>query len=137
MALEKRGGVEVVTGEYATRKVQCQVCDAWYPRRQEKKTDVNLATHLLADFYNDVFDRFLLICADSDLVPAVEHVIAAGPLMMLIDPPRRHSTELAGLASPHLHLSSSIMGRSQLPDPVAWVTGQGKTRRLHRPSDWA
>lgn len=136
-ALAKRGGVEIVTGEYASRKVQCQVCGAWYARRQEKKTDVNLATHLVADFYQNVFDRFLLICADADLVPAVEHVIAGGRPMMLVDPPRRHSTELASLAAPHLHVSASWLRQHQLPNPVEWVTGQGKTRRLHRPSSWA
>ncbi len=136
-ALEKRGGVEVITGEYQTRKVQCPKCDRWYKRRQEKKTDVNLATHLVADAYEDHYDCFFLLTADADLVPAAEFVIERHHKpMVLIDPPRRHSDELASLSSSHLHITSSWLSASQLPDPLEWQPRPGRTRQIYRPEEW-
>jgi hypothetical protein len=56
---------------------------------------------------------------------------------ILIDPPRRHSDELAQIADQHLHSREYYYRQSQLPDPVEYVTRKGRMRRIHRPSMWS
>jgi uncharacterized LabA/DUF88 family protein len=136
-ALDAVGGIEVITGQFEMRKLRCQVCDQWYKRPQEKQTDVNIATHLVADAYEVGFDTLLLFSADSDLSPAVRRVRERfGIQVILIDPPRRHSSELASLADAHLHISEQRIRQSQLPDPVERKASRG-TSKVHRPSGWA
>lgn len=137
-ALERRGGLEVVPGTFEMRKVQCRgACGEWYKRPQEKRTDVNLATHLVADSYEDLFDTAFVLCADSDIIGAVEMIQQRhGRRVVLIDPPRRHSDELAALADSHLHITKSRLGQCQLPDPVEYPNRRGKVQRLHCPESW-
>ena len=130
--------MEIVEGEFETRTVRCQAdCGQWYKRPQEKRTDVNLAVHLVSDSWCDLMDTVLLICADSDLVPAVEFLkYEHGRRIILVDPPRRHSDDLAKLADARLHLTSSDLNQSQLPNPVEFQNRRNKTKRLHAPPDW-
>lgn len=137
-ALLARGGIDVVSGEFETRQVKCGVCGVWYKRPQEKKTDVNIATHLVADALENRFDRAYLLCADADLEPAVKFVVdRCGKSLTLIDPPRRHSSDLAALADAHLHVNVSLLRQCQLPNPVVFQNRRGKVRRIHRPEKWA
>lgn len=137
-ALERRGGLEVIPGSFEMRDVKCQgSCGEWYKRPQEKRTDVNLATHLVADSYDDVFDLAVVLCADSDIFTAVEMVQQRhGRKVTLVDPPKRHSSELAGLADHHLHITRAWLNQSQLPDPVEYSNRRGKVQRIHCPESW-
>jgi hypothetical protein len=137
-ALEARGGVQVILGAFETRRVQCKKCEQWYKRPQEKRTDVNVATHLVADSYEDVFDIAVLICADGDLVPAVEHIQQRhGREVILVDPPRRHSDELAEIADSHLHVPRSWLSTAQLPSPVELEKSRNRVKRYYRPAEWS
>ena len=44
-----------------------------------KETDVHIAARLVADAYENRFDRAILITADSDLAPALNIIKAAFP----------------------------------------------------------
>lgn len=137
-ALEVRGGLDIVAGKFTSRLVRCKGCGKRFKVPQEKRTDVNLATHLLADAFDDLFDTFFVCTADSDLIPAVSYVQRRfRKRFLLIDPPRRHSDELAEIADAHLHSREYYYRQSQLPDPVEYVTKKGRTRRIHRPPSWS
>jgi uncharacterized LabA/DUF88 family protein len=137
-ALEERGGIEILAGKFTSRRVFCRKCSKWFRVPQEKRTDVNLATHLVADAFDDQFDTFLICTADSDLIPAVNYVQERfKKRFFLIDPPRRHSDELAEIADGHLRSNKQFFRQSQLPDPVEYVTRRGKTKRIHKPASWA
>jgi len=45
-----------------------------YHSPEEKKTDVNIAVHLIDDALNSRADCFVIVSGDSDLEPAVEWV---------------------------------------------------------------
>lgn len=135
-ALEEHGGVEIHRGVFETRKVKCRVCTEWYGRPQEKQTDVNIATHLLVDAFDDQFDMFVLLSADSDLLPAVSTVINRFEKpMLLVEPPRRHSPELQSVARSTLHVPRHWLNQCQLPDPVQYVK-KGRTKSIYCPDDW-
>lgn len=97
-ALESKG-VLVIPGSFAPRrsiyrgKNHKVVCD----HHEEKKTDVALAIHLLNDAYQDVYDRALVVCVDTDQVPAYEMVKRNFPhkSVVCVSPPgRKHLGEI-------------------------------------------
>ncbi|MDR0607016.1 MAG: NYN domain-containing protein [Candidatus Peribacteria bacterium] len=45
-----------------------------YKTREEKRTDVNFVTQIIIDGVNNLYDKAILITADSDITPAVEAI---------------------------------------------------------------
>ncbi len=70
-ALESTG-VKVFYGKYQSIKIECKRCGNIWNDYNEKMTDVNIATHMLADANSDKYDMAMLISGDSDLVPSVK-----------------------------------------------------------------
>jgi len=58
-------------GHYLGKSLTCRTCGANWRTHEEKMTDVQIATELLVDAYDDSFDTALVISADSDLVPPI------------------------------------------------------------------
>lgn len=60
----------------------------WMVRRNwgwlEKRTDVWLASEMVCQAHQDTFDVAILVTADTDLVPAVEHVRMVGKGVELV-----------------------------------------------------
>lgn len=79
-------------------------------------TDVQIATQLLADAFQDAFDTALLISGDSDLVPPVAMLRRLFPTKRVVVccPPARRSIDLQ-------------------PDPVVKPDGT----RLNCPKEWS
>ena len=96
-ALHARGGIEIDFGHFLTKTTQCRHCGACSEKREEKKTDANIAVHILDDAYDDRFDTAMVISGDSDLVPPVESVRKRFPekRVVVATPPKRRSTQLA------------------------------------------
>lgn len=41
---------------------------------EEKETDVNIALQIVLDAEDDLYDRMILVSADTDLVPAIKKI---------------------------------------------------------------
>jgi uncharacterized LabA/DUF88 family protein len=97
-------------------------------------TDVNIATELLTDAFQDQFDTALLVSADSDLVPPVESIRRLFPAKRVVVafPPQRSSKDLQKSASAWLLIHETTLKKSQLPDPVILPNGFS----LSRPTEW-
>jgi len=50
----------------------CHRCGHSWKAHEEKETDVRLALAVLEDGYDDLYDRAIIVSADSDLVPVIE-----------------------------------------------------------------
>lgn len=130
--------MEIIDGTWTMKRVRCTKCKRTFEVPQEKRTDVNLATHLVADAFLDRYDTFVLVTGDSDLIPAITYVRETfGKRFLLIDPPRRHDGTLRQIADQHLHSRKDFYRQSQLPDPVEYRTRGGKIKRIHRPPSWS
>lgn len=137
-ALEARGHIDIIQGQFTTQSHRCKKCGKSFKVPREKCTDVNIALHIVVDAYEDRFDTFMICTADSDLTPAIRHVQNQfHKKFILLDPPRRHSGELASLADQRLRSRRPWFHQCQLPDPVEYLTRRGRTRRIHRPPSWA
>jgi uncharacterized LabA/DUF88 family protein len=64
-------GVECHMARFSEQHAECKVCGAKYKRHEEKETDVHFSLTLLEDAVDNIFDRAIIISADSDHVPAV------------------------------------------------------------------
>lgn len=121
-------------GHYQSNILTCRSCGSQWPSPKEKMTDVNIATHILVDAFNDAFDTAILISGDSDLLPPILAVKNNFPdkRVGVFFPPKRHSIQLKNQVD-----FSGLIGRkklkdSQLPEQIIKKSGFV----LHKPDNW-
>ncbi len=106
-------GVKIYYGNYQSDKIECRRCSNVWATYNEKMTDVNIATQILIDAYQDKFDMAMLISGDSDLVPPIKavHELFKSKRVFVAFPPKRHNSSVA------LNAKGSItIGRKKLVD---------------------
>lgn len=117
-------GVETILGQFKQKDAFCKVCKSNYKVREEKESDVNIATHLVGDAFEDKFDQAFLVSNDSDLLPPVRLIHSRLPdkkLKIVAPPYRFHSKELWGLAQiraqiKQVHLEKNVMPQTVLDE---------------------
>ena len=104
-------------------------------RTEEKGTDVNLATYLLVDCFNNDFDEAVVISNDSDLASPIEKVISQfRKAVGVINPhPKwRISGHLIGVASFHMRtINKKVLATCQFPTTL--TDSQGT---FSKPATW-
>ncbi len=132
--LKGMDGVKLFYGKYQWNPVDCRQCGSRWETPQEKMTDVQIASEMVADAHKDSYDTALLVTGDIDLVPSVERVKADFPhkRVVVVFPPMRATDELRGVCDGYTHITESILEKSQLPKTVTKAGGY----KLRRPSEW-
>jgi len=125
----------ITYGHYLTSERICRRCGARWLVQSEKMTDVNIATELLTNAFQDSFDTALVVSADSDLVGPIDSVLRLFSTKRVIValPPARSSKRLIQTATGFTRIGRSILAQSQLPNPVILPGGMA----IYRPVDWA
>jgi hypothetical protein len=117
-------------GHFKQKRRACRSCGAQWIGHEEKESDVAMATQIVADAYEDRFERALVITADSDIAPALRSVTRAFPqkTVDVIAPPRRfgHARSLA----PKLEITPGRLAKCLLPATASSATGVAV---FHRP----
>ena len=124
----------IFRGRYLVKKRQCQQCGAVAQIPEEKKTDVNIASHMLVDAFTDQFDTAILVSGDSDLVPPIEMIrqYRPGKKVIVAFPPKRKSDDLVRVAHGSFWINERTFRISLLPDPVIKRNGY----LLFKPKRW-
>ncbi len=124
----------VFYGHYLDKTTMCKRCGNHWPNHEEKMTDVNIATQLLRDAFQDKFDAALLISADSDLVPPIRTLRELFPAkrIVVVFPPARFSEQLKRAAHAYLTLGRANLAKSQFPDELTKADGF----TLRCPTSW-
>lgn len=116
-ALEAKG-VECIMGNFAERTRTYRDgarFKATWKGHEEKQTDVALAVNLLNDAYQDVFDRALVVCVDTDQLPAYKMVRDLFPekKVVCVSPPKRpHLAEIKAATSALARVKTSQLEKS-------------------------
>ncbi len=133
-ALQTLPNLRVLFGHYLENQIECRRCGSTWLSHDEKMTDVNIATELLTDAFDDRFDTALLVTADSDLIRPIEVVRARFPSkrVVLAFPPNRSSERLKQVGSAYFSIGRDALAASQLPERVAKPDGYV----LQRPAKW-
>jgi hypothetical protein len=94
-----------------------------YARREEKASDVNVASHLLIDTLDRAIDGAIVICNDSDLHFPLREARKRIPVGLVNPSPGQIAGRLRGKSSDGvgghwwLQLKEEDFRRHQLPDP--------------------
>jgi len=121
-------GVNVILGKFKYKTRRCRICHEEYEIPEEKRTDVNIATRLIAAAHGDTFDTAYLMSGDSDLVSAVEYVREGlKKRVVLIIPVGRKAGELTRACGGNdfrRKIKEKHLKNNQLPDPYISSTGK-------------
>ncbi len=126
--------VKVIYGHYQSGSLECKRCGYNCPIYNEKMTDVNIATQMLIDAYQDRFDMAMLISGDSDLVPPIKaiHILFNQKRIFVAFPPKRSNSSVALIAKGSIIIGRKKLIESQFPDKI--------TKRggfiLNKPDGW-
>lgn len=115
-------GVDVVLSQFSKVRRSCSTTGRTCDFREEKRTDVAIATDMLSDCYERDVRRLLLFTADSDQIPAVEHIKRRfnDASVFMIAPPKRLSSarELSNACHGRTELTAGRIRDHQLPHEV-------------------
>lgn len=127
-------GVKIYYGNYQSDTIECKRCNNIWPKFNEKMTDVNIATQILIDAYQNKYDMAMLISGDSDLVPPIKavHEIFKNKRVFVAFPPKRHNQSVALVARGSLTIGRKKLVESQFEEKVAKKDGYV----LNKPSIW-
>jgi uncharacterized LabA/DUF88 family protein len=133
-ALDTLSNCSIYYGHYMGNIVSCRGCGRNWPDHEEKMTDVNIATEMLVDSFENKCDSILLISADSDLVPAIRGVKRLFPAKRIVVffPPGRFSAQLKLVADKQFTIGRGTLAKSQFPDQIIKPDGHV----LMRPEKW-
>lgn len=102
---------------------------------EEKRTDVNIASHLLLDAFENRYDTAIIVSNDSDLTTPIEMVVnRLGKTVITVNPYRanRQSSELRRAASRAIRqINTPVLRASQFPDTLTDPQGS-----FTRPRSW-
>ncbi len=104
-------------------------------KSEEKGSDVNIATRLLVDAFDGVFEQAVIISNDSDLAMPVEVVRQKfGKPVVVLFPcrsPRKPSFHLSKVATASPILSAGNLANALFPDHLSDAQGA-----FHKPANW-
>src|SRR5271166_5690600 len=104
-------------------------------KSEEKGSDVNLASYLLVDAFDDDYEAAVVVSNDSDLAEPIRLVRQKFGKKALVMHPRSHwralSVELRRVASKSLIVDASLLPTSQFPATLTDAHGT-----IHKPARW-
>ncbi|MEV0345391.1 NYN domain-containing protein [Nonomuraea sp. NPDC050680] len=138
LAALKAHGTDVVLGRFQEQLRKCRKCGATWRSYEEKKTDVAIASAMVADVALKQVDVVMLVSADSDLCGAVEKIREIDGFrgtktrVVAVFPPGKSADGLRRCSDAWFPIGGAIVRRSQFPDVVS---GLGDAV-YHRPPHW-
>lgn len=122
----KQTGVECILGRFKKQHRKCYNCNHTWRHPEEKETDVNIAVHMVADAFQDLFDVCYLISADTDLIPPlrmVKQTLLQKEVVAVSPPGRPHGQEIKSISDRALKLNKDQLGRCRLPETISLANG--------------
>ena len=101
-------------------------------KTEEKGTDVNIASHMIVDAADDLFDCAILISGDSDLTTPVKLCIGKyGKIVGVLNPQKQKCMTLEKEATFYKHIRESALASSQFDAVLTDAQGS-----FHKPAKW-
>lgn len=126
--------VKIIYGKYQTTTLECHRCGYNWVNFNEKMTDVNIASHILIDAYQDKYDCAILISGDSDLVPPIRfiHDMFKNKRVFVAFPPKRSNNSVSLVARGSMTLGRKLLADCQFESNVLKKDGY----ILKKPTEW-
>lgn len=133
-------GVQLVFGRYLSHVVKMYKANqvpgedpfVEVVKTEEKGTDVNIATHMITDATDNLFDCAVLVSGDSDLTAPVKVCIGKyGKSVGVLNPQRQKCRTLEQSATFYKHIREPALACAQLPPVLTDKQGS-----FHKPPSW-
>jgi uncharacterized LabA/DUF88 family protein len=102
-------------------------------RTEEKGSDVNLATFLIADAFNKQFEKAVVVSNDSDLKTPVNLVKSMKLQIQVVNPSQDKDVLKPEPTKPNPRILESDLAASQFPSPITLKSGTV----IERPPSWS
>jgi len=144
-ALSTLNKVQIIYGLFKYEKIKCLVKNCTHQGSklfnvlEEKRTDVNIAIHMIEDAITDKCDRLIVVSGDSDLVPAVKAVKLVNPNKKVIvyvpanNQVRGAANELRNSSDRHKTLPNNLLSTAQFPNQLTDLKGG----IIQKPEAWS
>jgi hypothetical protein len=128
------GSLTVIKGQFQEKQRTCRACGAEWVSYEEKQTDVNIAVHLVADVAAKRSDSYMLMTADTDILPAVRMAWSADPSANIFAhfPPHRGSNAIRRMMPSSRRTTVQRIREALLPLVVRAANGS----TFHCPAKW-
>ncbi|MES2566222.1 MAG: NYN domain-containing protein [Bacteroidota bacterium] len=127
---------ELILGNFMDKSIECTSCQNYFNIKEEKKTDVNIATQLIADAIQGNCELSILVSGDSDLTPPIEFIKNYLPKhrIAVFFPPCRKGVHLKSITHSDLSLENykQRFKSHQLPENIELDSGY----KLIKPLKW-
>lgn len=138
-ALSTLPNVEIFYGHYLSHEVSMRLANppasgpkfARVIKTEEKGSDVNLATHLVADAFEQRFTCAVVVTNDSDLTTPVERVRSLKYSVGVINPHETPASTLQKAAGFLRQIREGVLKTSQFPE-----TMHDRNGTFTKPRDW-
>ena len=101
-------------------------------KTEEKKTDVNIATHMLNDAYQNRYDMAVLVSNDSDLSEPLKIITTAlNKKVGILCPHKRRSVELSKYTTFFKSIRKGSLPKCQFPEQITSSFGN-----IFKPDLW-
>lgn len=135
-ALQTLPDLEIIYGHFLSHNVSMPRADGTgyvnVIKTEEKKSDVNIAVHILNDAYKDVYDLAVLVSNDSDLSEPLRIVTQEmNKKVGILNPHKTTSNELARYAIFQKKIRSGALSACQFPFEINDQYGI-----IRKPSSW-
>ena len=122
--------LETIFGQFKKRQVRGVLVDSEDRKQlnknivkiqkwEEKKSDVNIASHLVADAYQNKFECAVLLSNDADLTPPLLHIKhKLKKLVIVISPYKKISAQLKKSSHFYKAISPVILKQCQFPEKM-------------------
>lgn len=126
-------GIKVFYGNYQRNTTECRQCGNIWPTFYEKMTDVNIATQMMIDAFQDKYNMAMLISGDSDLVPPIKAIHDLfNKRVFVAFPPKRHNYSVALVAK-----GSMTIGRKKIVNSLfEYEVVKKDGFILRKPGEW-
>ena len=114
-------GVRPILGNFKEKDRKCNNCNSTWIAHEEKQSDVNIAIYLLHFAHKNIFDKALIISADSDLCPAINLVLDSFPdkeINILVPPNRYQITNELRHIIPSYKIKQKHLKNNLLPENI-------------------
>ena len=137
-ALKSTPLVEIIEGHFLESYPTMKLCEPPHDKvkvikQEEKRTDVNIASHMLIDGFHDKYDAAALITNDSDLCYPISFIRnELKKPVFVFNPQLRPSKSLKECATSIYHINDNTLKSAQFPRIVEVDGG----KKFSRPTEW-
>jgi len=126
-------GVDTIQGRFLEKQVRCHKCNQFYKTHEEKRTDVNIALKIFCDAIDNLYDKALIVSADSNLMPSILAVRKYAPekSIGIMFPIGRSNNDLIREADFRIKMSQQLLQSCQFLEQIK----VGNTI-INRPDSW-